>query len=639
VPSTRSELRRRRPAADVLPVDQPRRAGSLDGLRIDGRDIDMVIGDRLLGARLERTIEGTNTLTLSLWDGDRRVLSSGILGRRVLSRVAEVTVDGLTYTVAGLSRDGSTLSLTCEDAIVTHLKRHGRTKPRASVRGQATRAGFCAELIRRAGVRCLVLDEDVIQPRAGAKKLRDELDRARRDVAGDRETKGRSSTIGITARGLTVKGSPATKRQRAVITGAIRAARELHASTNVQVATVCAVIQESDAGELAHVQTGNDDVGILQQGRNWIDANGAQQAGPAVRAFLVTGPTSWKRVHGTLARVPNGIEWAVTQVQRNHNWRSSTSIAAGARDYSQWTDEARAWVRAAGGQVDGGDLDGAAWIRQHVYRRKRGESTYTCVRRLLDEVRWRVFIREGVAVIASEPALARGLPALALTSELLERDDFEQHRALRAGEASLQARVGRYDADPGETVEIDTVPQLDDVQWIIATSSVDLLADLPLVDVSSRVPQRPLAEPSSEVQRRAGDTATAGDGTGPVPSGSAKRVIDDIVLPIARRNGIDRTAAVNDAANRRHGPTVSGGTSDHQGPPEVRWAADMSNGGSPTPEMDALAKDLSERFGIPWSGSGLVTHSAAGYRYQLIYRTDKGGNHFNHVHLGVSRAA
>ena len=117
--------------------------------------------------------------------------------------------------------------------------------------------------------------------------------------------------------------------------------------------------------------------------------------------------------------------------------------------------------------------------------------------------------------------------------------------------------------------------------------------------------------------------------------GTPEHIIDNIVLPIAQQCGINRTPAENDAANARHGATVTGGRSDHQGPGNVAWAADMSNGSSPTPEMDKLARRLAERFDIPWSGSGLVNATHGGYRYQLIYRTMTGGNHFNHVHFGV----
>lgn len=90
-------------------------------------------------------------------------------------------------------------------------------------------------------------------------------------------------------------------------------------------------------------------------------------------------------------------------------------------------------------------------------------------------------------------------------------------------------------------------------------------------------------------------------------------------------------------ANASHGPTDSGNRSDHQGPPDVAWAADISNGGSPTKEMDDLAQTITSAFGIPWPGSGVVEKTADGYRIQVLYRTKVGGNHFNHVHVGVKR--
>lgn len=120
--------------------------------------------------------------------------------------------------------------------------------------------------------------------------------------------------------------------------------------------------------------------------------------------------------------------------------------------------------------------------------------------------------------------------------------------------------------------------------------------------------------------------------------GTPKRIIDTVVLPMANADGIARTVAENDAANATHGPTKGGGESDHQGPPDVAWAADMSNGVT-TPEEDQLAEDLADRFGIPWTGSGLVSVTHGGYRFQLIYRinTAQAGDHYNHVHFGIRR--
>jgi hypothetical protein len=120
-------------------------------------------------------------------------------------------------------------------------------------------------------------------------------------------------------------------------------------------------------------------------------------------------------------------------------------------------------------------------------------------------------------------------------------------------------------------------------------------------------------------------------GHGPV-EGSPQHVIDTIVLPIAAACGIHVSSATIAVWNARHGPTSTGLRSDHQGPPDVAWAADLSNGTSPTPQMDELARRLAHRLDIPWSGSGCVNASHHGYRFQMLYRT---ADHYNHVHIGI----
>jgi hypothetical protein len=64
-------------------------------------------------------------------------------------------------------------------------------------------------------------------------------------------------------------------------------------------------------------QTGNDDVGIYQQGRNWISVKGAKDPAKSTHAFLITGPTSWKKVHGGVKRAPGNLESAIQRVQGN----------------------------------------------------------------------------------------------------------------------------------------------------------------------------------------------------------------------------------------------------------------------------------------------------------------------------------
>lgn len=143
-----------------------------------------------------------------------------------------------------------------------------------------------------------------------------------------------------------------------------------------------------------------------------------------------------------------------------------------------------------------------------------------------------------------------------------------------------------------------------------------------------------------------GTTGTVGDCGASTPAGALGELtgtpqeIVNGVVAYANANGFANvTVASNNASNAgRVGRTTNTGSrSDHQGPPDRAWAADISNGDAPTREMDALAAAIAGAFEIPWQGSGLVTAGDADYRIQLIYRTCAGADHWNHVHMGIAR--
>lgn len=75
--------------------------------------------------------------------------------------------------------------------------------------------------------------------------------------------------------------------------------------------------------------------------------------------------------------------------------------------------------------------------------------------------------------------------------------------------------------------------------------------------------------------------------------------------------------------------------SDHHVSQRQSFAADQSNGSAPTPQMDRAAQAIAAALGHPSFRAGVlnVTHGPA--RAQLLWRTNVGGNHFNHVHFGV----
>lgn len=88
--------------------------------------------------------------------------------------------------------------------------------------------------------------------------------------------------------------------------------------------------------------------------------------------------------------------------------------------------------------------------------------------------------------------------------------------------------------------------------------------------------------------------------------------------------------------------TASGGISDHWSGNKTAYAYDLSNGSRPTPQMDATALAIATRLGVAdkWrkqGQAGVLNVNIGGYRYQMLYRTLVGGNHFNHVHIGVRK--
>lgn len=82
--------------------------------------------------------------------------------------------------------------------------------------------------------------------------------------------------------------------------------------------------------------------------------------------------------------------------------------------------------------------------------------------------------------------------------------------------------------------------------------------------------------------------------------------------------------------------TTSGNVSDHWVGSKNAYAYDLSGG---VGQMDRAAKAIAARLGLPYKiGQPLVaTKVEHGLRYQVLYRTTIGGNHFTHIHLGVKR--
>lgn len=95
--------------------------------------------------------------------------------------------------------------------------------------------------------------------------------------------------------------------------------------------------------------------------------------------------------------------------------------------------------------------------------------------------------------------------------------------------------------------------------------------------------------------------------------------------------GLKVTSTKRDRKN-----TASGGVSDHWTGSKNSFAWDL--GGS-VRQMDRSARQILGRLGVDWDGRSpvVVTRNIGGFRVQVLYRTNVGGNHFDHIHVGVKR--
>lgn len=581
--------------------------------------------------RITDTIEGSSFLTVPVADPDWDLLDSGFFDPNKDGRLDAVDVNyprgsklwwRLTQIAVNADR---VVELTfMERAAVLLMQLKGPVK--AKSRAKTTRAEFikwlCDQVERGGGID--------FHSRELHKKQRVAKQKHER-TGGDRE---RDKDGGIHRKeSLTVKGVKATEAQLDQAARALDVASDLDAPRLAVVAMMCAAIGESTLTAVVNsLGYGGVFQGQVETGGHYFKVDDTEKQ---ARSFLLgtKGFGDGGAIHLVRSGVKDPGEIAT---------RVEVSGKPGSF-YGVYRDEAEALIEAYGG----GEFTGTSKYKEYNFdvgtSDNPHETYWDAANRLAEEVNWRFFLDGDDAYFDSEMTLIRQKPvALIKRSDASVVDwnyDWDTRRI--ATEMSLvlickpfEFRAGQVfklqgfgPASKGSTAELPG-------RWLV--KDIERNEDRLSSTFTLKQPTKPDPEPAPDVVE--GQLDSTG---GPI-KGSPRQIINEIVLPIAREEGINITVAENDAANARHGPTNSGGTSDHQGPPDVRWAADMSNGSAPTPQMDALFKRLASRFDIKVQTSGYTwglfeaTHD--GVRFQIIYRTTTGGNHYNHVHFGAAVA-
>lgn len=113
--------------------------------------------------------------------------------------------------------------------------------------------------------------------------------------------------------------------------------------------------------------------------------------------------------------------------------------------------------------------------------------------------------------------------------------------------------------------------------------------------------------------------------------GGAKSIADRLAQVAIGAGGLAVTST-----KREKKATASGGVSDHWTGSTSSYAYDLAG---TVAGMDKAAAAVMAALGRSWDGSSGIVENVTrfGYRVQVIYRTNVGGNHYDHIHIGVRK--
>jgi hypothetical protein len=302
---------------------------------------------------------------------------------------------------------------------------------------------------------------------------------------------------------ITVKGARATAAQRRIIDQCLAKAHDLGASRRVMIAVVMTITVESVAGKAMKV-TGDDDQGIYQQGTNWVTAAQSRQAAPSTEAFLVSGPTSWKKVHGSVKTAPANLSLAIHAVQGNKDPNAYAAYQAEA------TDTVDTWL----GHDGFGTSGGTSYTKRYEFTRgeKGGarETSWDTMGRLAEEVGTHRWAAGNVLSYASEDELRSGAASLEIAGDeawLLGAPAWDWASGRAVTEITINVLMDRWSVMPGGVVMM-SAPGPTQGRWLVSKVSGSRL-DSPEGEVVLKRPTRARPEPAAET----GTTSTESGGS------------------------------------------------------------------------------------------------------------------------------
>lgn len=483
-------------------------------LDVEGRT-SLDIRDQITAASISRTIEGASTLNVTVRDDDLTILRSGHLGGDTLLATPHedtalktgvdfpvpvyTNLDGLWFQLTAVVMQSRTLQLTFQDREVMLLRSYPKIGDpdtyKVFFESKWDRAAVMVWLINevkeiKGGIRivCPLL--------TGNDRPFTHLDEAIPDVVRKVRHEPGLPTSGPS--GVTVKGQPANPQQRKNIQDVLDAGNAKHVPPKLLIVAVMVITQESSATNLLPSTTG---VGLFQQNPLYWPATGDPTTD--ANAFFDRA-ASENLNHPDLSY--NDLAQAVQ--------RSAFPNA-----YGQWQTEAQATVTAYTGELPG--LDDTTGTNPSsfvpggpVFTAGRGsftrgsrslagnqnlivrENNWAMLQRLANEVGWACYCVSGTVYIEDQRHLFRKGVAFQFRygDDGIADISFNINTGLSKAQATVECRIGRWQAPPGHVVAIEDHGSASG-RWLVTTVERDLFTTDATITLGK--PQTPLPNAQS----------------------------------------------------------------------------------------------------------------------------------------------
>lgn len=456
----------------------------LSKLHFRGEEFSAVLPGVVLAAKLDRTIEGASTLTLTVHDEDQELLNS-----KLVLETFDVEVDDLWFRYSGMRRVGNqTLELIFQAREVARL----RIAPGAlkGKRGTYTRAEFWAsQVVNEVPGRPILLwipELHEVQPIENREEAK-----AAEKAANVTRGKGLGTDAGglDPSAKLTVKGIPANSEQLANGETVLRVGTSLNAPRSALLASIMAGTQENNMTN-SNVSGGcmNYWCFISQTAANF-DGDYTDLAETA-HSFFTDGFGSGTGAidYANQGMSPNDIAANIERPREDLRG-----------EYAQWQSQAEDWVDAYTGGASTPATTSEGSSGSYSFERKANETIWANGTRLFEEVNWRLFESAGVIYVITEPELITSKIRMNVSDQApgIESISFDYIVGKKQDMIEVTCRAKEWAAPPGTVAAVHGQGPMDG-RYIVSSIKSDLLQpDLP-VSITLKRPQKPLPEPAPE---------------------------------------------------------------------------------------------------------------------------------------------